>query len=90
MQDGEAGSSSKVKERQRTVHENALFLLLDYLANVLTAALASAPPTAQWAESVLVRFCTLEASPGSRGGPELECVERHAADKPAFSHRDWK
>lgn len=72
------------------MHENAVFPLHDYLANVLTAALAPAPPTAQQPESVLVRLCTLEASPGSRGGPELECVERHAADKPAFSHRDWK
>lgn len=35
-------------------------------------------------------LCTLEASPGSFSGPELECLERRAADKPTFSHRDWK
>lgn len=35
-------------------------------------------------------FGTLEASPGSFSGPELECFERSAADKPTFSHRDWK
>lgn len=57
-----------------------------YLAGVLTAT----PPTAQQGNTIPRLFGTLEASPGSFSGPELECLERSAADKPTFSQRDWK
>lgn len=75
MQDGDSkGGKTRVASAQK------------YLAGVLTAA----PPTVRHGNTVPRVFGTLEASPGSFSGPDLECLERSTADKPTFSQRDWK